>query len=351
MDNQWVRSRQLLLFASLALLAVSTVQVVLTGRLVLAGSTWEAISAIGTVGATGVAVWLAGRSLLNERGAVARLVSAWVTQEFHPREDGRTYQRVTVLNVGNESNEPVFEAWVNVLVGYERVQLGPLSAPSPIAVLAPRSVRQFDISPAIVAQLDTADPRAELTFTDPSGARWHRSPLGRLSDVTKKKTTWATMPDPTPEQVGKQDPFNPLVVSSAFLATLWEAAEAKAEGRVPGPEMDPSVAVATFASGWADANWAELGRTFVDFTPTNFVEYPAGHLAYVRLVGDPALQGKRVSGPGQILVPEVRYMTLVLDDQAGWRVFGIGAKVEPDQIEFPDETLSGAVRSGGGSIG
>ncbi|MCS5493262.1 hypothetical protein [Curtobacterium flaccumfaciens] len=166
--------------------------------------------------------------------------------------------------------------------------------------------------------------------------------------MTRKKTTWEPMPDPSPGQVGKEDLFNPLVVSSSFLAALWEAAEAEAEGREIDPGMDPSLAVAPFASGWADANWAQLGRDFVDFTPTNFVEYPADHLAYVRLVGDPGLQGKRVTGPGQILVPKVRYVTLVLDDETGWRVFGVGAKVEPDQIQFPDGALSRPVVSGGG---
>ena len=350
-----VKSLRLLLGAvSVALFVVSgwlLFSLSRSGTVHVDGSIWDALSGVGTVGATVVAVWLAVRSLRQERGNIARLVSAWVTTDFVVNDDRRTYRRVSTLFVGNESNEPVFEAIVNVLVGTERISLGSLSAPSPIAVLAARSVREFDISGAMAAQLDVSDPRAELSFTAPNGSKWLRTADGVLKDASNQTTTWKPMPAATPAQIGKKDATNPTMVAAAFLNAVREAAEAEAENRPADPLMDPTGAVASFASGWNASNWAEIGRSFGSFAPTNFVDYRTEHVAYVKLVGDPALHGSVVEGPDPIWVNDIRFMTLVLDHSIGWRVFGVGVRVEPEEIQFPKNALRPPAKSAGGLIG
>ncbi|WIE62705.1 hypothetical protein DEI97_006070 [Curtobacterium sp. MCLR17_032] len=312
------------------------------------GSIWEALSGVGTVGATVVAVWLAGRSLRQERGSIARLVSAWVTVDFRVNDDRRTYRRVTTLHVGNESNESVFEAFVNVIVGAERISLGSLSSPRPIAVLPPRSVREYDISGAITGQLDVSDPRAELSFTAPNDTKWLRTAEGNLEEASNQGTSWKPMPVATPAQIGKEDPTNPKMPVFAFLSAVWEAADAEAEGRASDPALDPFGAVASFAEGWEGADWADIGRQLPPFAPTTFVDYRTEHVAYVKLVGDPEAQGSVVEGPDPIWVKEVRFVTLVLDRSVGWRVFGVGVPVEPEEIQFPEDALRLPAKSEGG---
>lgn len=343
--------RLLLCVVSAALLLVSAWLVFSSGRAGIAridGSIWDALSGIGTVGATVVAVWLAGRSLRQERGSVARLVSAWVTVEFQVNDDRRTYSRVTTLHVGNESNEPVFEAFVNVIVAAERISLGSLSAPRPIAVLPPRSVREYDISGAMAAQLDVDNPRAELAFTAPNGTKWLRTAEGDLADASKQSTSWQPMPAATPAQMGREDPTNPTMLVLAFLSAVRDAADAEDDGRPADPAMSPVGAVASFAEGWAEVDWASIGRELRPYAPTNFVDYRTGHVSYVKLVGDPALQGFGVRGPDPILVKNVLIVTLVKEGDLGWRVFGVGAPVQPEEIQFPEGALQPSTMSNGG---
>lgn len=94
---------------------------------------WTVLTAVGTVGATLVALVLALRAWTQEKDATARFVSAWVTDEYQPRSDGSSYKRVARLHIANESNEPVFNAMVNVHIGRDSTPLGPLAAPAPIA--------------------------------------------------------------------------------------------------------------------------------------------------------------------------------------------------------------------------
>ena len=66
---------------------------------------WTVLTAVGTVGATLVALVLALRAWTQEKGATARFVSAWVTDEYEPRSDGSSYKRVAQLHVANESSQ------------------------------------------------------------------------------------------------------------------------------------------------------------------------------------------------------------------------------------------------------
>ena len=326
------------------------------GIISVEANSWEALSGVGTVSATAVAVWLAARSLRHERGGVARLVSAWVTVVFQVNEDRRTYRRVTTLYVGNESYEPVFEALVNVVLGSERISIGNLSAPSPIAVLPARSVREFDVSSAMAAQSDVDDPRAELSFTAPNGTKWLRTADGKLRDTSRQKTQWKPMPAANALQVGRNDSTNPLIVAIAFLNAVWQAADADGQERPDlndgEPVQDPgavaSTVVSSFAPGWAGADWAQVGRELHSLAPTNYVDYRAEHVAYVKLVGDQSLQGFSVEGPDPIWIRDVSYVTLVLESPGGWRVFGVGTRVEPETILFPEGMLDSSVISRGG---
>jgi len=144
------------------------------------GSIWDAFAAIGTVAATGVAVLLAWRAARQDKGAVARVVSAWVTDEYFPDDRMTSYQRRVTLHVANESNEPVYEARLNVFAGRDRRPLGPLAAPSVISVVPPRRKLDYDITLPLASHVGTEDPRAELHFTDPAGHRWRRDVLGAL---------------------------------------------------------------------------------------------------------------------------------------------------------------------------
>ncbi|PZF61251.1 hypothetical protein DEI92_06595 [Curtobacterium sp. MCBD17_034] len=134
----------------------------------------------------------------------------------------------------------------------------------------------------------------------------------------------------------------------AFLSAVWDAADAEDEGRPADPAMSPVGAVASFAEGWAGADWAEIGRQLRPFAPTNFVDYRTEHVAYVKLVGDPGLQGSGVQGPDPILVKEVSFVTLVKEGPLGWRVFGVGAPVQPEDIQFPEGSLRPSTLSDGG---
>lgn len=295
---------------------------------------WDVLTAIGTLGATIIALWLAMSSWLHGRTSGARLVSAWVTEDYEPTTAGGDhYRRSVVLHVANESDKPVFNAHVVVIVGACAIPLGPLSAPSPIAVLPPRRELTFDLSVAMLAHDDTWSPRASVTFGDRTGRRWVRDEVGSLKR-TSGRARWVRPRDSAHErQIGSKTPNNPMMVAVAFLAGLRD-------GDVADPEKFHN-ALAPEASGWRDADWESLRKQTIDFQPTSMVDYPAPYIARVKLSGNVSLQGKTIkSDDGVRLSGPTMFLTLTYAPDQGWRVFGIGDTVPPDQILFPEGTFS-----------
>lgn len=289
---------------------------------------WTVLTAVGTVGATLVALVLALRASMQERDAIARFVSAWVTDEYQPRDDGSSYKRVAHLHVANESNEPVFNAMVNVHIGRGRTPLGPLSAPAPISVIPPRRELIFDVSVPLLAHADSWYPRATLTFIDPKKRHWLREIDGELRDVGRRKLRWSKNSGPGDErQVGNQESlFNPMLVALMFLGGLRDE-KTSAE--------DLLVLLAPEAQGWALADWDKLRSELADFQPTSMVDYPAPRIARVKLTGDQSLEGRSVEGNGKSLELNIyMFITLTLDPRQGWRIFGVGGSVPPDAISF-----------------
>ena len=89
------------------------------------------------------------------------------------------------------------------------------------------------------------------------------------------------------------------------------------------------------APGWANADWDRMKSELADFQPTSMVDYPAPRIARVKLSGDKSLEGKQVEGNGKALELQLyMFITLTLDPHSGWRVFGVGASVPPDEIYF-----------------
>lgn len=300
---------------------------------IVSWNVWEVLTAIGTVGATLVAVVLALRAWLQERDSAARVVSAWITDEYQPRDDGSSYRRSVQLYVANESNQPVFNARVNVHVGRFQTPLGPLSAPAPISVVPPRRELVFDISIPLLGHPDSWNPKATLTFTDPKGNHWLRGLDGELRNVSRQRQRWSKRERPADDrQLGDMESvFNPMLVAFAFLACLRDSDIS--------PE-DLANLVASEAPGWANVDWAQLRRELEDHQPTSMVDYPAPRIARVKLSADPRLAGKSVEGVGRPLELAVaKFMTLTLDPLRGWRVFGMGPSVRPDAIYFASSLI------------
>jgi hypothetical protein len=287
------------------------------------GSVWVVLTALGTVGASVIALVLAAKAFEQERTVVAGLVSAWVEDRYEPRSDVPAYRRIAIVHIANESNEPVFDAHLSVIVGQNPVRLGPLSAPSSIAVVPQRRTLSFDISVPLRAHENTWNPRAELTFSDARGRRWFRDLDGSLMDTTGAKAKWVEE-DIDVRQLGGQSLDNPMTIALAFLAGLsadvfsYEALE---------------VTLAPEAK-WKETDWEALREAYGHFTPTSLVDYPAPYISRVKLVGDTNLQGKTLAGERMQLVG-ARFLTLTYVPARGWRVWGIGDSVTPDMILFP----------------
>lgn len=319
-----------ILWAMVLVLAAVALVLVITNALpwTLTWDLWAVFTAIGTVGATLVAIILALRSWLQEKDATARFVSTWVTDNYQPRDDGSAYKRIVQLHVANESNEPVFNAMVNVHVGRDRTPLGPLAAPAPISVIPPRRELVFDVSVPLLAHPDSWSPRSTMTFTDPRGRHWLRELNGELRDVSRQGLRWSKKSGSGDErQLGNQESlFNPMLVALMFLGALRDE-------QTRTDEL--LVLLAPEAPGWAEVNWDTLRADLMDFQPTSMVDYPAPRIARVKLSGDKSLEGKQVEGNGRPLELGVSmFMTLTLNPHNGWRIFGVGNNVPPDAINF-----------------
>lgn len=320
------------LAASGALLAAAAWLCARSGLVVdVDSSGWEALTAVGTVGATLVALALALDAWRQRKDAVARLVSAWVTEEYTPRLDESAYQRIVTLHVANEGDQPVFDAQVSVLIGAQGIRLGPLAAPSPIAVVPPRRALTFDLSVALLAHDDTYYPRAEVSFLDPRRRRWVRDGNGVLRRVSKSPRWEKLTGSEHEQQLGNQTPNNPMIVARAFLAGLrdGDAPDVKAFDALLAPE----------APGWRSVDWTEVRNLVDGYQPTSMIDYPATHIARVKLSGDASLEGKVVSGYGEMQLRDWQFLTLTYVPKRGWRIFGVGGSVPPEAILFPDGTF------------
>lgn len=324
---------------SVVLFALSAVMLALAAYLFLftfghwlslnvAGSIWDVFAAVGTVGATVVALWLAFRALGRERGAVARLVSAWVEERYEPREDTPAYRRKAAVHIGNESDEPVFNARASVLAGEQGTRLGPLSLPDVIPVVPQRRSLSFDISVPLRAWRGSWNPRVELYFSDASGRRWHRDPDGNLRDVTKSAPAAFETSNFSDEELGEQSLENPMTVALAFLAGLGL-------DEFDVANISPLLAL---EANWEETNWREVRADLAEFTVTSFVQYPAPRIALLKLVRAEGLAGKRVNGEA-IQVEGLKWLTLTSSPSRGWRVWGLGVKVRPDDILLPEDAF------------
>src|SRR5699024_5710232 len=94
------------------------------------------------------------------------------------------------------------------------------------------------------------------------------------------------------------------------------------------------------AEGWAELDWAELRQEVNGYRPTSMIDYPAPRIARIKLSGDSSLEGRRVQGHGRgIELAVFVFLTLVFEPARGWRVFGIGNAVRPDQSNFGGSML------------
>lgn len=328
---------------------------------------WDALSAIGTVGAVVVALGLAWaerkrarraekaleaertdhRASLEENSAA--MVSAWVEMTPVPSADGVYYERHAVVHVANESDRPVYNA--NVCVGIQNelgrwTPVGQLAVPLPLPVLASRSRQTWDITlPLLACSMDlgnfVSNPTAAIAFSDHSGQRWMRNfdlALTRQSGDSGS-ALFAIDQVHGEEQIGQLDnPFNPIGVVVLFL---------KALSRDEGPDLglakgllDPS------AKGWArmgDDEWADAAQRWGTLGVAAHVHYPAPRIAYVKTLTDDAAE-QRVDGPGYVEVPMTLF-TLRYIRGVGWRIFSVGWATRADMIAFPEGDLLRDVRA------
>jgi len=294
---------------------------------------WIALTAFGTVGATVVALYLSFDAWRQNKEATARVVSAWITDTYEPRSDGLSYERTVKMHLANESNEPVFAATPHVQISEGQVDLGPLSAPSPISVIPPRRELVFDISVPLLAHANSWHPTVSLVFTDPKERRWIRHSDGTLENVTRKKSRWSNSRQKMDERVrGDDSVLNPMFITEAFLEGL--------EQEEPTFDIMEPLLAENAAEGWAELDWAELRQEVNGYRPTSMIDYPAPRIARIKLSGDSSLEGRRVQGHGRgIELAVFVFLTLVFEPARGWRVFGIGNAVRPDQINFGGSLL------------
>jgi hypothetical protein len=295
----------------------------------VSGSIWDVLAAVGTVGATIVALGIALRAFGKERGAVARLVSAWVDDKYVPRKDVSAYTRTAIVHIGNESDEPVFNAQASILAGEPPVRLGPLSLPDVIAVVPQRRSLSFDISVPLRALDNSWNPRVELYFSDANGRRWLRDSNGNLEDVTDAGPGALSAHDFVEAELGAQNLENPLLVAFMFIGGLTEEPfDASRLAPILADEAD-----------WESVDWESVRAELASYTATSFAQYPAPRIALVKLLPANGNEGKRVMGEG-VLVEGVRHLTLTSSSTTGWRVWGVGAKVRPDDILLPQDAFN-----------
>jgi hypothetical protein len=159
--------RRAILFA----LAVAAIEI-------LASVAPNELTAIGTVGAFGVALYLLRVQILDRRAEAndrrtvqARLVAAWLADLIErPQVDDKIFVELVVL-VYNGSAEPVYGVVFKVEVG---VRGSFVRRPF---LLGPQETREFRI---IAPGLPRGQPAVSISFKDSAGRQWMRSSTGVL---------------------------------------------------------------------------------------------------------------------------------------------------------------------------
>lgn len=312
-------------------------------------SWWDAFQAIGTVGAVILALGIAlfdyfmnSKDLRKQRKEswkrTASLVSAWVETEYAPSADGRRYDKRAVLKVANESDEPIYDVAINVAIGPPMRQVGPLSAPVPIATLPPRSTRSWDISVGLLAHettegfIDFSEPVARVSFSDPRGTRWHRGFNGKLYEDSGETTKVNSEFSPENElQFGQLSPLNPLFTALLFLNAVRDK-------DLPNLELIKGT-IDSQAQGWktlSQDDYAKLGEKLKDYSVPVHAWYRTDRVAYIRLIPERDLDRQVSSEDGAEFVAKI--LTLVFRPKEGWKVFSLGA-TSAEWIDFgPGET-------------
>lgn len=134
------------------------------------------LSAVGTVGAFAVALFLLGVQIWDRRGeaqdrrmAQARLVSTWWSDVLHEPEP----QPVLVILVRNGSAEPVYGVLVRVQVGVRGTYV------RQVGVLGPGETRELQV---VIAGYLKLVPAPDITFKDAAGRTWMRPGTGELTE-------------------------------------------------------------------------------------------------------------------------------------------------------------------------
>ncbi|AMB58618.1 hypothetical protein AWU67_06820 [Microterricola viridarii] len=83
------------------------------------------------------------------------------------------------------------------------------------------------------------------------------------------------------------------------------------------------------------ADWDAVRDDLANYQPTSLVDYPASHIARVKLSGDVSLEGKQVVGQSGLELEDKMFVTLAFSAERGWRIWGVGNNVEPHQTQFP----------------
>ncbi|PAU68606.1 hypothetical protein B1400_1405 [Bifidobacterium italicum] len=292
---------------------------------------WTCAEAIGTIGATFVALFgLNLKESREKRRSVAKVVSSWISEKSKPNADGSSYVRTAVIHINNESDEPVYDIAVNTTLDGGEHWIGPLSAPDLIPVLPAHRELQFDITIPLLGHKHWSTPQVACTFADPNGRIWERNIDGTLKDCSKEKPRWVDLQDDEP-LVKDYDftLFNPMAVCLSFLDLL---------NRDPCGE-DMKNLLSPQAVGWKDVDWESIRHDFGKCAPTSNVRFPAPQVAIILLTDDESLQGKKVEGWRQRIDAKA-IVTLTFSHDQGWRIFGIGNRVLPEDILFPEGTLT-----------
>ncbi|WP_146081904.1 hypothetical protein [Pseudoclavibacter sp. Z016] len=333
---------------------------------ILGADWWDALSAVGTVSAVAVALLLSllerHRARRAERAldamretqaerleqSTAAMVSAWIEIKPTPARDGRSYDRVAIAHVQNQSDRPVFN--LNACVALKNAAdrwtpLGSMSIPMPIPTLAARSSQTWDLTGPLRAWSYSLNdlaghPTIGFSFTDLNGIRWTRdfdSKLDRQGSAGDA-ALYMIDDDHAQEQLGDLgDPLNPFAILITFRAALSRAPE---EG---GPDLSTArLALDPAAGGWKaihDTQLLELATSLSGLGVAAHVHYPAPRIAYIKMLSDEATHLK-VTSPGYVEVP-MTIVTLRFASEVGWRIFSIGPLTPVDRIEFPEGDLRG----------
>lgn len=258
------------------------------------------------------------------------MVSSWISEDSKPNADGTAYVRTATIHVNNESDEPVYDVTVNTTLDNGKHWLGPLSAPDLIPVLPAHRELQFDITIPMLGYRHIDTPQVLCTFVDPNGRVWERNIDGKLRDCSKEKPHWVDQQDDQlPVKEADCTPFNPMYVCLMFLNAL---------NKDPHGEIMRAL-ISPHATGWEKVDWDELKRDYGNCVPTSNVRFPAPHVAVILLVADESIQSKKAEGRG-MTINAAAAVTLTFSQEQGWRVFGIGGRVLPEDILFPEGTLT-----------